>query len=589
MTLGLATALVFWARAEASRRQALGYFEIASRHLDDLVRSAILPRESWDTSVRDTLTRARTTYRELLRQRPNDRQVRLTLARIDHQLALREMRRYRPGPYLPQLEGASRLADGLLAEDPDDPEMQVWACEVRVDLGVALWERMDLDKAIRVYQETCRMLEPLQHAASEPRARVVFARARRHLGLALFESGDSTEGLRLLEESGTELKRWLERNPNDGAVLRSVFLLCYPAESSPRTRIQSARLVEGLTHLAGDPGTRVQLALSVATRMDLSSSPEEVQGLARQLVDHLEPVIDSLARAASMVDDSGLLWYTSMLEEYLASAYAQLGRLQDSEIWSELGFRHRLDWILQHEDTISHARWLIGASARRAHRMMRRTDEPVGLDEAVAYLRGLYVGIGVRNDHPDIWRANLAHALAMLAAFRRIEAGRMDQSAELIRQSSRILDQLSTQLSGEPMYQLAVSELWTQIAKNRWRGPDRQAIREALLHAADAARAAFRLEPNDPEQKHRALLDDRLARLSRFCSEDNRFLEAETALEQCAELWDGQRDGLRASARGFRALAEAIAERADPLAEPFRLCIERCIERADALEKRAAN
>src|SRR5262249_10059351 len=149
---------------------------------------------SWDKSIRDTLARAGTTYRELLLRHPRDRQVRHTLARIDHQLALREMRRYRPGPYLPLLEEASRLAAGLLAEGPADGELRVWACEVRVDLGIALWERGELDHAIRVYRETCHMLEALRRASGEPRGRVALARAQRHLGVALLEVGNPAEG-----------------------------------------------------------------------------------------------------------------------------------------------------------------------------------------------------------------------------------------------------------------------------------------------------------------------------------------------------------------------------------------------------------
>jgi hypothetical protein len=80
-----------------------------------------------------------------------------------------------------------------------------------------------------------------------------------------------------------------------------------------------------------------------------------------------------------------------------------------------------------------------------------------------------------------------------------------------------LIEGLVRERPDDPAYHVVASEVWTQVAKNRWRRPDRAGLRAALLRAVEEARAATELDPGSPE--HRDLLDNRRTRLGRFDSE----------------------------------------------------------------------
>ncbi len=582
LTLGFATVLTFWIMAESAHREASAHFQTATALLADLGRVGDLsePRRDED---RRRLEKALAQCRSLLRLRPEDRNLRLTVARIASRLGELEARRSSNAQALALLQEASGLWESLLANDPCDLAALEGSAQTFHELGKVLQNAGQVKEATESFHIACRRLEPLVHSGRHPTSRLALAKIRQSLAVILTKQGQFEPARQLWALNRASLEASLQQQPDAEAC--RLLARCCESLGDTDAKLAAVRWAYALDPT--DVRNRNSLGIALQSHAEMLPLGKPRRDLIHESILLLESVILPWERRfADAPQDYEIAAAAYAANVGLGISYQGLAQPEDSERYFQRSLDLGQDLILHHPGFDPPAPPLLRVMARFGEMRLSRTEKPASLDEVVQEMCKLATQLGRETGQAADWQLQLTIGLLDLAQHRRF-AGELDQADFVIQRTRAILEPLGPELSDRAPYHAAVCALWTQIAKQRCRRTDREATREARLRALDAAQTASDLAPE--REEYRELLDDGFVRLARFDAECGRFTDAESSLLRRGQLWPQNSDRFLAFRREFRRLADAILASRCPMTEEVKRCYERSLERAEIQDTLASS
>ncbi len=574
LAIGVPLVLTLWVRAELARRESETSLHAATALLANLAGLGTLSG-SREGEAHAILQAALGRCQQLLALRPADRNLRLAGADVAFRLGRLETERMSTQRAIDLLGDASALLGTLVSENPRDGEARRRSASAQNALGTALQNAGRDRESADAFEASCRLILPSAGSGADPADRLFLAYSRASHAKALARVRRAEDSRRIWAINRRELGAYLREQPEDRAAMR-LLAECVSAMGDEGAAIDLLRHAYSLA--PDDTDTRDALSselLILATRVPLG---DRRRALCAEVVALLEPVISSwekrLEDAPQSLDVARTVY---LLRTRQGHALNGLGSPEAVEQCYERCVELGKALASRYPPACPFDPAFPRTLACLADVRLSRQNDPAELETAVAEMRNDLSGLG---DPAAEWQTRFAVALLDLAQRRRF-ARRLDQAECLIVRAGEVLNSIAAELPDKPSYHLAVSEYWNQITKQRSRGPDILATRDARVRALEAVRMALELDPSD--KRNRMLLDDRYERLARLDIERRHYLDAESSLGLREQLWPSDEARLKAVGEQYSELAEAIEEGGVEGEEGLERCRRRCLSRAALL------
>ncbi|HTU21256.1 MAG TPA: serine/threonine-protein kinase [Gemmataceae bacterium] len=560
---GLALCGWFWYQAvangreaEAARRDAEKNYLRTRRLLPELVSASTgsprLDAERFRLR-RNTLEGACALYRELCRARPDDGELHGELAQVLTSLA--ELSLF--DGYYPTAretaEEAVTLWRQLRDEAPGDPRWRAGMARALLHLAAARDRLGHFREMAEAYQEAIALCEGLANQSrGEDRFLWDCVRARQALSDSRYGEMKIDESLFLLEKNRKQLEEYRASGFDSAAIRLVLAETLYRLGQHFQLRGDGAKAIcywrDGYQRAIGLdvalPQEPNAWYFSTACARRLPSNDPAVLTPA-QAIPRLERAIQ-LLEVGYAVDPQSTWEKLAEVARCLADNYLEAGRPADALRMERRG-AEALPLRAEGFTLMELVRLVGAASVARRERQTGQTEAARRHAQEVA------------NGYESVCRTHARDAVFLGAAVDfcpRIapalrHAGATDQSRRVVASALEI-ERREGNSRGDAAHWRRLAEIWLQMAKCRMRD-ERNGVEAALREAVDAAR---RLVAESPE--HRYVLDDRLARLAHCLAAKGHRRQAAAHLHECERLWQGDADGLRGVARGFRELANEV-------------------------------
>ncbi|WP_169974599.1 serine/threonine-protein kinase [Tautonia rosea] len=537
------------AEAEANRQQAEQMFQAAGKLLA-IVNQGDDPNVPRGELSRTELEAALPTCRELLRGRPNDLVLLRTYSQIVYQIGWHRALEGRTSQAADLFREGVETLDAALANVQDD-DLRHEAAFLSLWYGQILYTLEEIPEAIQFLHRSLEWCDgpteswPL--TSNQRRAAFIKSEVGPHLILC----GDHT-GRRTLIEAKRMLEGHLEAVSNDVDALAHLVNVYHDLGESDEALVALRRLVSidrlprYRYHLASALDIRKGTIQDEVTRGDLTaeiadliesclpelqqeadnnpSKPEFAETLhhafslsIRSLLDlgRSDEAVDVLAQFLNSIETRPYRFPepNSKIDHFYATGFNELGRILIHPALPEQGFQEILTQIEQFFDQDSMT------SSQRKNAMfglLRIRFFAQSEFEHIRIAAFFEVCHGAVTRHFDAEKPSIIEITELLAWAMTLRIhGHLGDSERIIAWCGKALEAMPSETRVTPEYFVALSDYWTQVAKNLWRYEpiDETALGDALRRSVESAEKAARFAPE--EGVYRELVAERRERLER--------------------------------------------------------------------------
>ncbi|MEW4569488.1 serine/threonine-protein kinase [Tautonia sp. JC769] len=537
------------AEAEASRQEAEQMFQAAGQLLA-IISKADDPSVPRGVLSLAELEAALPACRELLRGRPNDLVLLRTLSQIVHQIGWHRAMEGKPSQAADLFREGLEVLVAALPYVPDD-DLRHDAAFLAQWYGQMLYAMQDIPEAIRVLHRSLELCDgPTEKGPLTPNQRRA-AMMRSVIGPHLIFCGDDTGRQVLIEAKGMLEGHW-GADPDDAGALEHLAHVYRDLVETDAERDALRRLVS----LDQNPRHRYFLARALDTQKGTVHNEIVRRELSAEIVDLIDSSLSELEREAddypgnpgfaqtlhhafsmfigSLLDLDRSGEAMDVLAHYLDSIETRPNRLSEPEhgidsfyfhSYSELGqiLMHAAlpdEWFNEGLSRIERIFEQDSLTPLQCSSMMyglvwdRTFTESEPQRVRIQAIVNVCSGAVARRfsfDEPS--SASISQFLAYAMACR--TGGHLGDSERIVGLCGKALEAMPAEARDEPDYFAALSEYWTQVAKNLWQHEpvDGHALGDALHRSIEAAEEAARRAPNSGA--YQAMVAERRARLER--------------------------------------------------------------------------